>query len=312
MYSRPNFRLGFTLIELLVVIAIIAILISLLLPAVQKIREAAYRLQCSNHLKQIGLAVHTYQETNGHLPPSRVNWNGGPSWAVILLPYLDQKAFFDQWDLTKFYYVHPEEVRMTQVPIFYCPARRSPVHFSTKGDVPDTGYPNKSHYKGALGDYAVCVGNNSSGHPYNHETANGILVRANWKYKSGGGYIVKQWNSVTDIQKIPDGTSNTILVGDKHGNVNQWGDAGSGAGDGSIFNGDHPWVITRIAGPGRTLARTPEDSFKIQFGSHHDAGACQFVFGDGGVRTLFPHISATTLGRLAARNDRQLIEDYDY
>src|SRR5262249_43177313 len=94
---------GFTLIELLVVIAVISILIGLLLPAVQKAREAANRRSWANNLKQIGLVCRFYENDRHTLPPARLHAMG-PSWSVLILPYLEQLNIYRQWDLPRNYY----------------------------------------------------------------------------------------------------------------------------------------------------------------------------------------------------------------
>src|SRR5687768_18535166 len=90
-------RPGFTLVELLVVIAIIGILIALLLPAVQAAREAARRAQCTNNLKQIAAACHTFHDSNGAFPPSDMSDNWAP-WAAFILPYVEQQAAWETWE----------------------------------------------------------------------------------------------------------------------------------------------------------------------------------------------------------------------
>src|SRR5262249_38222750 len=113
--------------ELLVVVAIIGVLIGVLLPAVQKVREAAGRMSCQNNLKQLSLAIHSYHDRNGDLPPLRVA--GGPAyatWAALILPHVGQQALYNPWDVSKGYAAQSAIVRQAEVKTFFCPSRRGP------------------------------------------------------------------------------------------------------------------------------------------------------------------------------------------
>jgi prepilin-type N-terminal cleavage/methylation domain-containing protein len=316
-------RLGFTLIELLVVIAIIAILIGLLLPAVQKVREAANRTQCANNLKQIGLAIHNYHDSNGFLPPSRLDKDGGVSWAVLILPYIEGGNFYNQWDITHWYYDQGprndqtvgDALRATQVKIYYCPTRRragGAGTISLRGDHPDMPWAGcRAHYPGATSDYACCVGDTEDD-DYFGNGGNGAMVVAlpPWLYTvNTPPKVLAPWKSQTRFANITDGLSNTFLVGEKHVNpdklgINDSDNINTTGGDGSIYNGDDPWVCSRAASVAQMLARSPTERMHLQFGSWHP-GVCQFVLGDGSVRAIPVTVNGRILGYLARRDDGQ-------
>jgi type II secretory pathway pseudopilin PulG len=155
--------MGLTLLELLVVLSIIALLMGLLLPAVQRAREAASRTSCANNLKQIGLAMHQYHDAHRTLPSFTRDDDFPLSWCVLLLPYLEQENLYKQWDLSGTYYEQTEIARTTPVPTYFCPTRRQPAsQVSTSGDQPFSANDHDpspyTNLPGALGDYACCMG----------------------------------------------------------------------------------------------------------------------------------------------------------
>jgi prepilin-type N-terminal cleavage/methylation domain-containing protein len=303
-------RVGFTLIELLVVIAIIAILIGLLIPAVQSVREAAARIQCANNLKQFGLAIHNYQGTYKTIPPASLGGDGEVSWAVLILPFLEQQSLYAQWNikLRYAYYRHPASVVGAQVAVFYCPSRRSPPQLSLSGDTrtPWGGSP------GALGDYAGNGGNTTAVWA-DPRSGPGVFLYADTTFAPDD--TISGWHALCRFQDITDGLSNTLLIGEKHVLIGQFGQ--QAVGDNSIYNGDDIRTIVRVAGqqtPGpidRPLAAGPTDNLRPEerFGSYHP-GICQFVLCDGSVRAIQNSVSVDTLTRLAVRNDGLAVGDY--
>ena len=158
-------RRGFTLIELLVVIAIISLLVGFLLPAVQRAREAANRISCANNLKQIGLAIHSYEGVYGTLPPNRLR-EGYATWLVLILPFVEEEPLFRQWGLNATYYQQNDTARLTRVRIYFCPSRRTsntPPIASLYGDTPSWGGTSQ-HFPGALSDYAANIGTTGMDH----------------------------------------------------------------------------------------------------------------------------------------------------
>ncbi|HTU93969.1 MAG TPA: DUF1559 domain-containing protein [Gemmataceae bacterium] len=294
-------RGGFTLVELLVVIAIIAILIALLLPAVQRVRESANRSSCGNNLYQIGLAFQMYYADYNALPPNRLG-DLHATWAVLILPYIEQGNLYAQWDLAQIYYDQSDLARLTQVPIYFCPSRRStlsPPGHSISGDQNDDIGPVLGPFvPGGLGDYATCTGtDNCDGTDCDGQAYNGA-------FRSLVNQYGQQLGTVSFAQ-ITDGLSNTLFAGDKHVLLGYFG---CGVLDCSLYNGDYWMCSSRSASPNYPIAQTPTDPV-IGFGGYH-TNICQFLLGDGSVRTIANSTDPNILALLANISDGQAIPDF--
>jgi prepilin-type N-terminal cleavage/methylation domain-containing protein/prepilin-type processing-associated H-X9-DG protein len=328
---RSRQHKGFTLIELLVVIAIIAILIGLLLPAVQKIREAAARLKCQNNLKQMSLACHNYHDAYGIFPtgglqdyyggragPNAPPWNGNGlltaggatqpwNWMYQILPFVEQDNDFNQ--------ATSSQVRLTPVALYSCPSRRPPTV---------VGAVILQDYAGNAG-VTWCPANETS-------TWTGTIIPS---YVNNGG-----WKPVgtVSIPTIADGTSNTLLVGEKFVSTDhystgaEWGDNNSAVGTGNT------WISTRCAvhQPKRdqpetaATKETPVPNFNAPgvngrcgpwglgpvgsgggyydyWGSPHSSGF-NAAFSDGSVRNISFNINLAVLQALATRAGGEVVD----
>ncbi len=294
---------GFTFIELLVCLSIASILFGLTLPALEMAHESANRTACMNNLKQLGLAVHQYHGVYNKLPPCRLDNQGGLTWAVLLLPYLEQDDYYRMWNLHLPYYLHSDAVRKHEINVFECPslvrygATTSTAESATVNNDDDgPGSAASINPPGGRMTYAVCAGDDQK--TFRTADADGAVILAQFQLDKNGRLL--SWMSLTSFQSITDGLSNTLLIGDKY--IPFGLSTAFHYGDSSAYNGNRPNVISRVAGPKNLLAKSTTARFRNNFGSFHP-GLCNFVYADGSVHSLSTETDGTILGLLANRSD---------
>lgn len=294
-------RRAFTLIELLVVITIIAILIGLLLPAVQQAREAARRTECRNQLKQFGLALHNYAETHSTLPPgylyrpdvstSPVSNAAGFGWGAMVLPFLDQGPLYHRFDWNvPLHAAANQSVREQRLRLFHCPSDPvTPNGFVEMGPVPE---------KYAMASYAANFGPPDLDAV--QEQRDGLFSR----------------NSRTRFADVTDGLSQTLMVGERqngpfrngaiHGNHFSYETAWAGAiRDWDEPDDDHGHMVLFQTGHG---PNDPQSDDRDVSAPH--VGYANFLFGDGAVRALSENIDFPLYQALSTRARGEVPGEY--
>ena len=303
--GRPGPRLAFTLVELLVVIAIIGVLVGLLLPAVQQAREAARRMSCQNHLKQIGLGIHNYESAYRQFPTANAggfaaSTLSGGSLFTAILPMMEQASAFDLYDFNRTN-SDPYNVAVTgqRIPFFLCPSaaerRRVPGCDADQGRAP-------GHYAASFGSLDYDQYWASRGNP--RPSLNGAIVYTDTV--EGG----------TKFRDILDGTSATLMVGETAYNLPDYTFRGGECAGQSRFS----FTYWGVPFPGSTGVTTqygfnprdfPDDGifdagWVRSFRSDHPGGV-QFVFVDGSVHFLTDSMDAIVLDALATRNGQEVV-----
>ena len=318
--ADASVRRGFTLVELLVVIAIIGILVALLLPAVQAAREAARRMSCSNNLKEIGIALHNYHDTYNSLPPGKITHGpccgteSGTSWAISILPYLEQSGLADLYPYTASTIHGPyKEFREARVEVYVCPSDQN----TDKLEVPESGPGSTANAKFHPGSYR-CVGGRSTATStgwWDNEQATGFKSIGKFIEWRGPMHWIGRINGVQELDvesfaKIQDGTSNTLIVGEMTTKTNTrrrtfWAYSYTSYNSSDIV----PHSATLLGDYEKCASIVPDiNACKRGWGSFHPGGMLQWTLCDGSVRAISNTVDLEILGSMATINGSEVVQ----
>jgi len=309
--SRTPLARGFTLVELLVVIAIIGVMVGLLLPAVQAAREAARAMQCSNHQRQLGLAVHNYHSAFDRFPSGWIadapSHEPGWGWGAAIQPFIEQQAIHDQINFSvAIEHAMHQPAREHVIATFICPSDTGQNQFM----IAESAHAHHHHLHASQASNADDH-THGSGNIDDSDDVLFLMAKANYVGAFGSeeveadpfnGNGVFYGNSKIRFRDIVDGTSSTIILGERSSELGS-----------SIWHGVIPEAAeaeARIVGSADHVPNSPEHHFE-DFSSRHPGGA-YFTMGDGSVRMITQFVDLDVYRALATRHNGEVIQTNDF